>query len=372
MLCLPALAHADGLAKLASDVMLYTDTDNVLVLSPQVSAHRELDEDGGEASARVVVDAVTAASVDVISNATARFSEVRTEVDLGISKYLFGYLPSASYRYSSEPDYTSHGFGVGLQKALAHTDTVLAGQYNLALDTIGRTGTPLDTFSESLASHAAELGVTQAIDPRTLVRVVYSLTMQFGYMEKPYRAVPLFDAAGIAAARDDGVVLDLDSFDAYRLAFRPPEEVPDQRYRHALAVRGLRYVPAIDSSVRLDYRFYGDSWGIFGHTLEAALYRPLASQFRLNLWTRFHIQSPASFWQREYVVEGVNAIPAIRTMDRALAGSWHTSGGARVEWTRGSWAAYWELSTMYSRFIDHLLIDSRVAILSQGGIRWDI
>lgn len=366
------LVHADDLAKVTTDVMLYTDTDSVQVFSPQLSAHRDLDEDGGKATARVTVDAVSAASVDVISNATARFAEVRTALDLSVAKAFGAYLPRLSYRLSHEPDYVSHGLGVGGQRRFAGGDTVLSASYGLQLDSIGRVDTPSDAFSESLTSHVAEIAATQVIDTRTVVRLVYGLTIQNGYMEKPYRSVPIFDQAGIAAAQADGVALDLDTFDRYRLAVRPPEEVPDTRYRHAIGVRAMRHVESLSSAVRLDYRFYGDSWGVYGHTLEPAITRTFGDSWRVNLFSRLHVQSSASFWRREYVVANPVAIPSLRTMDRALSSSWHLTGAARMEWDHEPISLYFELGSMYSSFTDHLLIDSRLAILSQAGLRWNL
>lgn len=369
---MPAAARADGVTKLTSDFLIYSDTDSVMVVSPQLGASHAFDEDGSEVTARVVIDAVSAASVDVVSSASYRFSEVRTQLDLAASKAFGTYVPAISYRMSNEPDYDSHGVGLGLQKRLAGADTVLSTSYGLTLDTIGRVDTPSEVFSESLTSHAAEVGITQNINEITLVRAVYTLTAQFGYMEKPYRTVPLFDAAGLAAARADSARLTLDTFDEYRLSVRPPEAVPDNRYRHAVALRGLRYLPSLRSSVRLDYRLYGDSWGVFAHTIEPAVYRALNETWRLNLWSRFHQQSSASFWQREYVVSGPNAVPATRTIDRALTSSWHLTGGARFEWQREPFAFYFELAAMHSSFTDHLLIDSRFALISQGGFRWNL
>lgn len=370
-------AHADSPetesdeTQVTSDALVYTDTDNVLVLSPQVTARHPLDDDGGQVSARVVLDAITAASVDVVSNATFRFSEIRTQADFSIAKRIAEFLPSATYRFSHEPDYQSHGFGVGLERRLAGADTVLGGTYNLTLDRIGRVDTPADTFSESLHSHAADVSLTQVIDKLSLIRVVYSFTGQFGYMEKPYRSVPLFDRASLDAAEADGVELNFDTYDVYRLAIRPPEEVPDDRYRHAIAVRYLRFVEPIQASIRLDYRLYGDSWGVFAHTGEIGLRRALNRCWRLEVWNRVHYQSAASFWQRTYVVSDPASVPALRTMDRSLSPSLHNTLGVRGQWIRGSLSSYFEVAGLYSRFSDFLLLDQRLAILSQAGLRWN-
>lgn len=99
-----AYAEEGDTWRTAVDVLVYSDTDSVSVVSPQLAVSRSLDEDGGEASARVVTDRISAASVDVLSQATTRFTEIRSEVDLGLSKSIANNLLSSSYRLSDEPD----------------------------------------------------------------------------------------------------------------------------------------------------------------------------------------------------------------------------------------------------------------------------
>ncbi len=368
-----AHAHAqptDDETQVTSDVLVYVDTDNVTVVSPQLAVRHALDEDGGEVSARVVLDAITAASVDVVSNATYRFSEQRFEVNLGVAKAIKEWLPGVSYRLSHEPDYVSHGFSGGVSTDLAGGDSSLAFRYSLALDRIGRTDTPRSAFSESLHSHSAELGFTQVVDPNTVVRAVYTLTYQRGYMEKPYRSVPLFLESELQQLQSSGTSLHLDNFDQYRLAAKPAEEVPNTRTRHAAAIRGLRFVEAIDASVRLDYRLYGDSWRLFAHTIEAALVKSLSRGWQVSTWLRLHYQGGADFWRREYAVNDVDSLPTLRTTDRSLSPYWQSTVGIRGEYAWSSWKTYWQVAGMYSSFLDHLYIDSRIAIISQGGLRW--
>jgi hypothetical protein len=364
----PAFAQEEEGWRITTDTLLYTDTDNVLVVSPQVAVHKSTDEDGGSASARVVVDAVSAASVDVVSQATKRFSEVRTEANLGFSKSIGKLLPSATYRYSHEPDYSSHGFGVGLQRELGSSDTTLGLGYDISLDTVGYTGTPRSVFSESLISHGWVASLTQVLGPKTLVRGVYTLSLQNGYLEKPYRFVPLFDAAGIAMAKSDGVKIDLSNFDRYRLPFRPAEEVPNQRIGHAAGLRFLRYLDALPGAIHLDYQFFIDSWDVNAHTIEPRLYWKLSDQFDLAFYGRFYLQRAADFWQREYVV-APGQVPGYRTLDRDLSDYYALTGGSRLEWKGDRLSAYVDASAMETIYSDYLFLDSRLALIAQGGLR---
>jgi len=363
---------ADEPWRLSSDTLVYGDSDNVVVVSPQVAVRRSLDDGGGNATARVVVDVVSAASVDVVSQATNRFSEVRTEVDLGLAKSFGSWLPSVSYRHSREPDYRSTGLGAGLEHRFADSDATVAVNYDVSLDTVGYVGTAEDTFSESLVSHAANFSLTQVIGPKALVRGVYTLSVQHGYLEKPYRFVPLFDSAGIAAAERDGVTINLSNFDDYRLPERIAEQVPDARVGHALAVRGLRYVEAIHGSIHTDVQFFADTWGITAETIEPGLSWSPSQAILMGMYLRSYLQQAAEFWRREYVVDDPAIVPTWRTLDRDLSDYFTATLGARLEWQRGILSGYVDLSGAITAYDDYLFLNGRLALVGQAGLRLDL
>jgi hypothetical protein len=361
-------ASAPQATQVRLDTMFYHDSDHVDVISPQVAAAAALDDDGGAVSAIAVVDVVTAASVDVVSEATPGFTEVREEVDLRVAKRVGTWLPAARYRYSHEPDYVSHGAGVSFAKRIGGADTTLTASLDVTHDTVGRSGTDFDVFSRSLWTVAGEVGVTQIVDPRTVVRAVYTLTVQDGYLAKPYRYVPLFEAAAVAAAGD---TLGLATFDAYRLPERPPENVPELRVRSAIGLRGLRYLAGLDGSLRLDYRLYFDDWGMWSHTLELGLRVPFGERWLGELTSRTTYQTSVWFWQREYVVPGPAVIPEWRTVDKELSSQLAETLGLRAEWRPGRVALEAELAATYDRFFDFLFLDSRTALVARLGLRYE-
>lgn len=376
VLALAAVLSAGGEARaqdmrLRLDTMVYHDDDHVNVVSPQVAASAALDDDGGEASATAVVDIVSAASVDVVSEATPGFIEVRQEADLRVSKHLGAWLPGLRYRYSHEPDYVSHGGGAHFERRLGSADTTLIGGFDLTHDDVLRHGTAAADFSRTLWSAAGEIGLTQVIDARTLVHAVYTLTVQDGYLEKPYRYVPLFDAAGLAAASAAGEPLSLATFDTYRLPERPPENVPDLRVRHALGLRGVRYLEAVNGSFRLDYRIYLDDWGMWSHTGEAGLRVGLGDSFLAGLTSRTYYQTSVSFWQRAYEVSGAGVAPEWRTVDKELSRSLSETVAASAELRTGRFTWEGDVAATYERFYDYLFLDSRTAYVLRLGVRYD-
>lgn len=371
---LASVAHAEGEGdwRISSDTLVYTDTDNVLVVTPQVAVAHPLDASGGAASARVVVDVVSAASVDVVSQATKRFSEVRTEVDLGVSKAFGKLVPSLSYRHSEEADYDSNGFGAGLLRQLGSSDTTLSVNYDIAFDAIGYTGTAHSAFSESLRTQNVNASLTQVLGPRTLLRGIYTLTHQAGYMAKPYRFVPLFDSAGLDAAKAAGVSIDLSNFDQYRLSERPAERVPDIRVGHAFGVRALRYLESLPGSLHLDAQLFLDNWGMVAATLEPGLSWKLSDRTLLSGYLRYYQQNGAIFWRKQYVVRAGDLVPRWRTGDRDLSPYYTVTGGARFETRRGHLTGYVDASVMDTVYSDYMFLTSRMALVSQLGMRLEL
>ncbi|HTM20571.1 MAG TPA: DUF3570 domain-containing protein, partial [Kofleriaceae bacterium] len=221
-----------------------------------------------------------------------------------------------------------------------------------------------------LQTHTFEAGVTPNLGPRTVVRVAATAAVQQGYLEKPYRYVPLFDQAGLDQARADGVTLDLDTFGSYDLPERPPENVPDRRVRLSLFGRGLRWLGRA-GALRVDYRIYGDTWGMTAHTAELGWAVPIAAGVTAELRDRLHVQTSVDFWRRVYLVED-GTLPRYRSLDRELSAYLADTATAGATWRRGALAAYGELGLMWTRYHDFLLLDRRLALLAQVGARWSL
>lgn len=337
--------------RLAADTLVYSDTDHVRAISPSVSARRTF-EDEGAVGIRAAVDAVSAASVDVVSHATRGFEEVRAEGAVDAAVPVGEYLLRAALRVSWEPDYLSNGISLGLRTRLGSADTVLDASYRLSGDLVGRVGTPYASFAETLFTHGASLSLTQNLGTETVLRLVYAPTLQHGFLEKPYRYVPVFDASG------------------QRLSFSAPEEVPDLRHGHAVGARLVQYLEPIDGSVRFDYQFYVGSWGVTGHVAELVGLASLTNDFRLGLRARFYGQTAASFWRREHHLDARGRLPALRSLDRDLSPYVSVTGAARVEWQVDDVGGYADGGVTFTHFDDFALLEERVAVVAQLGLRW--
>ena len=344
------------------DTLGYTDTDATQVLSPQIGVRRRLDEEDGEVSGRFTIDAISSASVDVVSHATQGFGEVRYQGDVGISKRFGAHLPGLRYRVSVEPDYVSHMVGASLRSRLGSPDSVLGVGYAYSYDTVSRSGSSNDAFSALLQTHTTDLSFTQTLSPRTLLRLAYTLTAQAGYMEKPYRHVPLFAPGTVVGGFDD--------FNSLRYSIRPPENVPDRRFRNAFAARLMHFVPSADVTLRFDYQFYVDDWGLLAHTLEPRVNWQVSDSVDLGVWVRTYRQNAASFWERTYTTENEALVPQYRSADRDLSPYTALTGGLHVGWRNERWGFYADGSVVQTFYDDFLYLDRLTAIVVQSGVRF--
>jgi len=229
-----------------------------------------------------VVDVWTSASIDIRTSASKAVTEQRDEIDVNVGHALPGARLSAGYRYSTEPDYEAHGGSVGLQMDLASKSALLDANVTASFDKVGRAGDP--GFSRDTDLLTARLSFTQIIDPRTLVQGIYEVGTLEGYLASPYRFVGIGSEDGVCS---EGIL------------YCVPEESPESRTRHAVAVRGRR---AIDDALSVGggYRYYRDDWDLSSHTLRVEGSWLPAARTTLGLRYRFYTQSAASHYRKAY------------------------------------------------------------------------
>ena len=273
-------SRAGKFTEAASSVYIRTDSDHTRVVSPRIHVAAET----GKATIETTyaVDAWTGASVDVVTAATSAIHEVRNEVtttlgyDAGVARL------AASYRYSIEPDYWSHGLVLGVKRELARKNTILGIDALLSSDTVGRAKDPL--FRESLWSGGARAAVTQILDRRTLAELSWEVTRLDGFQASPYRFVAIGGMGTCASGAP------------YCVA----ETEPTERLRNAAVLRGRR---ALDDqlSAGIEYRFYFDSWGLRAHTIAPDLTYRVSRTGVLSARYRYYTQNEAQFYRPRYL-----------------------------------------------------------------------
>jgi hypothetical protein len=302
LVLIAATAHAD--TGFVSKLQVYADSDHTTVVSPTVQASADVTPDTS-VSLGYLVDAVTSASVDVVSQASPiTMHDTRHQVSAG-GGHTFGTIKTGlGYSLSKENDYLSHSIDATVSDELFDKNTTLGLGYGVSLNTVGRHGD--DNFARDLTVEHLTATWTQVMSPKLVGQVAYELEYANGYQASPYRFVPV--RMNVDAAPELWV----------------PETDPDTRWRHAFVVGANRAV-GVRSSLQGDYRFYVDDWGITSHTIGARAFIGLGQRTELRLRERFYTQSAASFYQRVYTMP-----MRYITYDRELSPLWSETFGAKL------------------------------------------
>ena len=350
----------------------YTDTNHVHIFTPSINGSITSPTAGWNVAGSFLVDFVTAASPDIVSEASSHYVERRYAGTLsgGYKPGLYGGNAFASI--SSEPDYLSLTVG-GAVLADLH-DKLITPRigYSHSDDTIGRSDTPFSVFHNKLYTNNFEASTTFVLSPTSVVVVGASLATERGDQSKPYRFIPMFTSA-IAPRVPAGVSVDVVNF--YRLPFRPQEQLPTERDRYAIAVRfNHRFSTA---TLRLEERLYDDSWSTKATSTDFRYMQDLGSKLRVWPHVRFHGQTAANFYQLAYTAiidsSGKMILPTYRSDDRELGPLVTVTGGggARVELGKAEGTTNFGIEAtmdlMYTRFFEALFVTTRTAVYGTLG-----
>jgi hypothetical protein len=344
----------------------YTDTDHVTVFTPSISGQVENVTTGASLRGSYLVDVVSAASVDIVSTASRHWEEVRQAGALEAEYKPRNLGIAGAGSVSSEPDYLSVGGGVNLKLDLDEKNVGLQFGYGYSHDTIGRHGTPFSVFARTLNRGTFDGGATFVINRTTVASALLDVMIENGDQSKPYRYIPMF-APNVAPLVPAGASVDY--VNSVRLFEKPLEQLPLSRRRFALTGRLAHRLET--STVRIEERFYDDTWGLKASTTDARWIFDLGRRFSLWPHIRFHVQGPVDFWQRAYVSGSPPGwdLPEFRTGDRELGPLWTATGGGGAKLYIGgdsdprAWAVGFHGDVMYTSFLDDLYVLSRTATM---------
>jgi Protein of unknown function (DUF3570) len=371
--CLPKKS-ANLAVKVGFEISGYTDTTAVNVLSPAVIGSVASPTAGWNVGGSYLVDVVSAASPDIVSEASPPFHEIRQAGTLG-----GGYKPGLygvqlSGNVSNEPDYLSIGGGLALTADLNDKLTTPRIAFNYSHDTIGRSTTPFSVFHHNLDTSEIEAGCTFVMSPRSILLVSGTLQIERGDQSKPYRYVAMFDPVTAGNVKPGQSYA---SVNAARESIRPLEQLPLERDRYA---GGARFAQRLGiSTLRLEERLYYDSWQQAATTTDLRFMTDLTDRLRVWPHLRFNLQNAVSFYRLAYSVNvnpGTNqiAVPAFRTGDREDSPMAAVTGGAGVRYaltgSTGSpqLALTLQADVLYSKYFQSLYITSRTAVYGTLGI----
>jgi hypothetical protein len=240
--------------------------------------------------------AATHPGADVITAASVH--DVRHQGRGGFSLTHGNTTYAGGYAYSTENDYRSHSFFVTAKTDALEHDTEFELGYAKNLDQVcDRTQSPNVTPSRAFALEdsvgcfvksndlrtrrdvnvdAFEGSWTQAWTPVFATQLVYTAQIVDGFQSNPYRSVILGEG------------------------LKAQEHHPNDRARHAVALRGNYFIRPIRAAVHAGVRGYADSWDIKSITAELELEKYVGDALRVALRGRFYKQSGALFYSDDY------------------------------------------------------------------------
>ncbi|HEY8091890.1 MAG TPA: DUF3570 domain-containing protein [Polyangiaceae bacterium] len=368
--CLPQKSKP-LVVKAGTQLSGYSDTTNVEVWSPELDVNVSSPTQGWNAGAHFLVDVVTAASPDIVSEASPPFHEQRYSGGLDGGYKLGRYAAQAQLNYSSEPDYISRGGGASVSADL--NDKLITPRFgvNYNHDSVGRGP---DNFIHVLDTTEFEGGVTFVLSPTSLLLVSATAQFENGDQSKPYRYVPMFDPVNVAPFVPVGASVGL--VNSVRLPFRPTEQLPLFRNRYAIGARFAHRFPG--ATLRVEQRLYNDSWQLKATTTDGRYIVDLGK--RLEVWphARFNAQTGANFYQLAYSatvdpVTGQLVLPLYRSTDRELAPLVSLTGGGGAHWlltdpeAKTQYGLSFQVDAMYTKYFDSLFITQRTALYGTVG-----
>jgi hypothetical protein len=320
--------------EVVSRYLLYADDDATTVSTGIIDASVELPYQVG-LGAHLLVDAVSSASIDVVSAATERWTEVRAEAGVRANRNFAGTDLGLSYSHSQEQDWASHTLSVGAGRDFFQKNLRIESKLGVVLSRVGRASDPV--FEEDLKVYLAEVGLNQLVDTKSRVGVSYGLQDARGFQSSPYRYV----------AAENGA--------------RMPESHPDARLRQWLAGYGLRQLT--DSiTARIHYRFYLDEWGVRSHAAELRLRVDLSDKIYLASHARGYQQSDADFYRKGYPQAQV-----YMSSDRELSRFWNLGGGLSLGAQLGPLRLDAKVAMTYYSFKNFAALPTRLATMAGAG-----
>ncbi len=258
------------------------------VINPVLLVHKDLGTSYGALDLILSHDTISGASpnggyptLDVTTSASgtssngkvplSTYSDRRDSISLGYSRRFGAHLPSIEFSHSKEKDYTAQSLGLSDAWTVLEGRGTLHGGFSFSDDTVAPVTSNL-SFPKKERSYA--LGWTWVLGEDDLMDVSGSLSRLSGYLDDPYKIVPV----GLTALSDHR---------------------PETRERKTVVVKEAHHFDW-DGSLKTNYRYYWDDWGIKSHTLDLTYDQRFDEGWSLSPRLRYYTQGSATFYAASF------------------------------------------------------------------------
>lgn len=222
------------------------------------------------------VDTVSGASIDVLSNASTIHDE-RKQKTLSLD-YIRGKTAySASYSNSKESDYISDNWHVGISHDMFGDLTTVTLGYTRGWDTVSARSGNLISKMGQVDRRSYDLGLSQIFTRNLIGSVMLEVITDEGFLNNPYRFVRYVDLTDARGWNTE------------------PETYPHTRTSTAVTAKA-RYYLWYRAAASASYRYFSDTWGIRGNTVELGYTHPLGNRWIIEGRLRLYRQNAANFY----------------------------------------------------------------------------
>tara|TARA_Y100000814_G_scaffold179989_1_gene131529 strand:+ start:2325 stop:3473 length:1149 start_codon:yes stop_codon:yes gene_type:complete len=184
---------------------------------------------------------------------------------------------SFQFSYSSEDDFLSRGYAFSQTTEINQRNTGI--NYGIGyIDDLVRPNF-LDE-SQRKDSYDYFVGISQVMDPNTVVALNFTYSDYNGFLSDPYKIIQ----------RETEILPGL----SLPLTF--PENRPYSRERRIWFFNAKRYFDGIGASLDFDYRHFSDTWGVESNTFDLEWYQKLGDNLILRPKYRYYSQNAADFY----------------------------------------------------------------------------
>jgi hypothetical protein len=230
--------------------------------------------------ANYFIDKVSGASIDVLSQASVIKDERKQKT--GTIEYLHDKTTyTATYINSVERDYISNTQSFSLSQDMFGDLTTVTLAYSTTSDKVGENDgtawTPIIDWLGHAHSNSYSGGISQILTKNLITGVNLEVITDSGYLSNPYRSVRY---------------LDPNNPKGYGLA---AQVYPDTHTSTAITAQAKYYLP-YRAAVTGSYRYYTDTWGVAGNTLELVYTHPIKNVWIFEGMVRYYKQNQADFY----------------------------------------------------------------------------
>lgn len=206
-------------------------------------------------------DSISGASASYQSSQLIKLSDYRRAVDINVTRYLPRGTISLGVNYSGENDYVSRGMSVQGTFSSENKNTTFSAGVGILSDKIDSSDGDVTDETKHVSDWL--LGVTQVVSMNDIVQLNLGYSDGNGYFSDPYKFL---------------------------------DRRPDKRNHFTILTRWNHHFDSTNSTSRLSYRYYDDTYDVRAHTFTFEYVQPFDNGWTITPSARFYTQTAADFY----------------------------------------------------------------------------